>query len=205
MAGKPIISYAINIQTSRQTKNSLYALVFGQNPLCHFTILKEIKNQYINSEDELSKNWFEPSEPRDNFDRQEVVESLLGAAALNIENKLENELDDEIMNAILDDMNDKMLDNMTDERLDKRLNKRINKKLGEKLNEMISNNESILTEVLEDELVGRSLLEDEIAGRSLSENEAVGKRLSENVLDVYPSKRYKSTILMAINTGINTQ
>ncbi|CAG8845660.1 6034_t:CDS:2, partial [Racocetra persica] len=78
------LCYAINIQISRQTKNSPYVLVFGQNPLHHFTILKKIKEQHINSEDELSENWFEPSEPRDDFDQQEVIESLLGATALNI-------------------------------------------------------------------------------------------------------------------------
>lgn len=75
----------MNIQTSRQTKNSPYALVFGQNPLRHFALLKEIKDRHINSEDELPENWFEASEPQDGFDQQEIVESLLGAAALNIE------------------------------------------------------------------------------------------------------------------------
>ncbi|CAG8783437.1 22402_t:CDS:2, partial [Dentiscutata erythropus] len=91
----PLCCYAMNIQTSRQTKNSPYALVFGQNPLRHFTILKEIKDRHINSEDELPENWFEPSEPQDDFDQQEVVESLLGAAALNIEEQelLEYELE----------------------------------------------------------------------------------------------------------------
>ncbi|RIB28413.1 hypothetical protein C2G38_2239553 [Gigaspora rosea] len=40
------------------------ALVFGQNPLHYFTLLKEFKEQRINSEDELPNNWFEPSEPQ---------------------------------------------------------------------------------------------------------------------------------------------
>ncbi|CAG8758598.1 15798_t:CDS:2, partial [Racocetra persica] len=53
-----------------------------QNPLWHFTILKEIKDQHINSENELPENWFEPSKPRDDFDQQEVVESLLEAQLL---------------------------------------------------------------------------------------------------------------------------
>ncbi|CAG8735671.1 3208_t:CDS:2, partial [Cetraspora pellucida] len=44
----------MNIQTSRQTKNSLYALVLEQNPLHHFTILKKIKDQHINLKDETA-------------------------------------------------------------------------------------------------------------------------------------------------------
>ncbi|CAG8846884.1 29496_t:CDS:1, partial [Racocetra persica] len=76
---------AMNIQTSWQTKNSPYSLVFGQNPLCYFSLLKEVKEQRINYEDELPDNWFEPSKPQDAFDQQEIVESLLGATALNME------------------------------------------------------------------------------------------------------------------------
>ncbi|CAG8839344.1 6260_t:CDS:2, partial [Gigaspora margarita] len=45
----------------------------------------EIKERYINSEDDLPENWFESSKPQDDFDRQEIEESLLGAAVLNVE------------------------------------------------------------------------------------------------------------------------
>lgn len=79
------LCYSMNIQTSRQTKNSPYSLVFGQNPLRYFSLLKEVKERRINYEDELPDKWFEPSEPQDDFDRQEIVESLLGAAALDVE------------------------------------------------------------------------------------------------------------------------
>ncbi|CAG8762277.1 18993_t:CDS:2, partial [Gigaspora rosea] len=79
----PLCCYTMNIQTSRSTKNSPYALVFGQIPLRHFMLLKEIKERYINSEDDLPENWFKSSEPQDEFNRQEIMELLLGAAALN--------------------------------------------------------------------------------------------------------------------------
>ncbi|CAG8617765.1 3348_t:CDS:2, partial [Gigaspora rosea] len=100
----------MNIQTSRPTKNSPYALVFEQNPLRHFMLLKKIKERHINSEDDLPENWFESSEPQDDFDQQKIVESLLGAAALNVEEqqllglvdeKLENEQVDS--NEMVDD------------------------------------------------------------------------------------------------------
>ncbi|CAG8655631.1 6333_t:CDS:2, partial [Racocetra persica] len=106
----------MNIQTSRQTKNSPYSLVFGQNPLHYFSLLKEVKEQRINYEDELPDNWFEPSEPQDAFDRQEIVESLLGAAALNMEEQQLLEHINEEANKIVDrEMNiDKEMDEVID-------------------------------------------------------------------------------------------
>ncbi|CAG8712077.1 22238_t:CDS:1, partial [Racocetra persica] len=59
---------AMNIQTSRQIKNSPYSLVFGQNLLHHFSLLKEVKERHINNKDKLSNNWFETSELQDDFD-----------------------------------------------------------------------------------------------------------------------------------------
>ncbi|CAG8810206.1 1715_t:CDS:2, partial [Cetraspora pellucida] len=192
---------AMNIQTSRQTKSSPYALVFGQNPLRHFTILKEIKDRHINSEDELPENWFELSEPQDDFDQQEVVESLLGATALNVEeqqwleHEFENEiLDEEIMNEKLDKIEDeKISDNTVDKRLDERLSKRINERSYEKLNIRVTEKENMVINI-----------KDEAIDRSLLENEAVGRRLPENMSDIRPSKRHK-LILMPTTTDTNTQ
>ncbi|KAF0385336.1 hypothetical protein F8M41_011491 [Gigaspora margarita] len=114
------LCYSMNIQTSRQTKNSPYSLVFGQNPLRYFSLLKEVKERRINYEDELPDKWFEPSEPQDDFDRQEIVESLLGAAALDVEEQqlLEhiNEEADEVVDREINEMVD--IDKEVDEVVD---------------------------------------------------------------------------------------
>ncbi|CAG8809775.1 3724_t:CDS:2, partial [Racocetra persica] len=89
---------AMNIQTLRQIKNSPYSLIFGQNPLHHFSLLKEIKEQ-------------------------QIVESLLGAAALNKQQLLKqiteeaNETRDREMNEIVNV--NKEMDNIVDKRVNK--------------------------------------------------------------------------------------
>ncbi|CAG8816258.1 14247_t:CDS:2, partial [Racocetra persica] len=83
----------MNIQTSWQTKNSPYSLVFGQNPLHYFLLLKEVKGQRINYEDELPDNWFEPSEPQDTFDRQEIEANKIVDREMNMDKEMDKVID----------------------------------------------------------------------------------------------------------------
>ncbi|CAG8737627.1 13889_t:CDS:2, partial [Gigaspora rosea] len=209
-----INGHAMNIQMSRQTKSSPYALVFGQNPLRHFTILKEIKDRHINSEDELPENWFEPSEPQDDFDRQQLLERELENE--RFDELADNEALDDMINERLDEIvDDEVLDNMVDERLDEQLSKRINKQSNEKLSVRVTeqenavinifDEENVLNELSEDEVTNRSLSEDEVFYRSLPEDRTASRRLPENVSDIRPNKRHKPSVLTATTMGTNTQ
>ncbi|CAG8722710.1 18049_t:CDS:2, partial [Cetraspora pellucida] len=110
----------------------------------------QIKDRHINLENKLPENWFELSEPQNDFDRQEVVKSLLEATALNeqqwLEHEFENEiLDEEIINEKLDEIEDEEIsDNTVDERLDERLSKRINERSYEELNIRVTKKENMV-------------------------------------------------------------
>ncbi|CAG8454827.1 14592_t:CDS:2 [Cetraspora pellucida] len=83
----------MNIQTLQQTKNSLYSLVFSQNPLCYFFLLKEVKEQCINYEDELSDNWFKPSKPQNAFNQQKIKVNKIVNKEMNIDKEMDEIID----------------------------------------------------------------------------------------------------------------
>ncbi|CAG8823108.1 11894_t:CDS:2, partial [Gigaspora margarita] len=87
-----------------------------------------IKERHINSEDDLPENWFESSEPQDDFDRQEIEESLLGAAVLNVEEQ-------QLLELVNKELENEQVDN---ERID---NKRVCDKRVD--NERADNDESM--------------------------------------------------------------
>ncbi|CAG8739302.1 5694_t:CDS:2, partial [Dentiscutata erythropus] len=142
-----------------------------------------IKKQRINSEDELPENWSEPSEPQDDFDRQEVVESILGAAALNVEYELMNEsLDEEMMNKKLDEMIDEIgedLDEMVDE-IDEDLDEMVDEmsEISEDLNKLNETWNNIVNEKSNEKLDKRS---DKKLGKRVNKrsDEILSKELNE--------------------------
>ncbi|CAG8721079.1 12794_t:CDS:2, partial [Racocetra persica] len=78
--------------------------------------------------DDLPENWFESSEPQDDFDQQEIVESLLGAVVLNEQQLLEL-VDEELEN--------EQVDNERDD------NKRVDDDERVNYDEMVNNNERV--------------------------------------------------------------
>ncbi|CAG8754477.1 3812_t:CDS:2, partial [Cetraspora pellucida] len=190
--------------------------------------------------DELLENWFKASELQDDFDQQKIIESLLGAVALNIEEQylleLSNErLNEEIMYEKLDEIRDEIIDeefnerfeeldktfdNMMKEilenrvRLNERTNEWLNKRLSEKENKRLTNkndlpNESVLVELLENETFSKSLLKNN--HESLLENDCESllesdcESLLESELKICPSKRHKTSVLIAFTSNTNIQ
>ncbi|CAG8653345.1 8340_t:CDS:2, partial [Cetraspora pellucida] len=154
----------------------------------------------------LPKNWFKASELQDNFNQQEIVELLLGAAALNIEG-----LDEEIMYKKLDEIRDEMIDKEFDKRFEE-LDETFNNMMKEILENRASKwlpEESALVELSENETFSKSLLENDC--ESLLENnhesllESDYKSLLESELEIHPSKRHKTSVLTAFTLNTNIQ
>ncbi|CAG8640092.1 28296_t:CDS:2, partial [Racocetra persica] len=123
-----------------------------------------IKDRYINSEDELPENWFEPSKLQDDFNRQEVVESLLGANKRLGEKRVYEIENDKILDDTVDDTMDNIMDNKLNNQLSERMNERSSIGVTEK--EKYSDKHNLI-ELSENEAVGESSLEDEAVSESL--------------------------------------
>ncbi|CAG8587571.1 10129_t:CDS:2, partial [Gigaspora rosea] len=182
----PLCCYAMNIQTSRQTKNSPYAL----QKVVEFPLGAAALN----------------------IEEQQLLEHELKNERLN-EITDNEELDDMINERLNEIVDDEVLDNIVNKKLDEQLNERINKQSDERLS--ISDEENALNELSEDEGISRSLPNDEVISRSLPEDGVVyrslpedrtaGRRLPENFSDIRPNKRHKPSVLTATTMCTNTQ
>jgi hypothetical protein len=68
----------MNVQTVRATGKSPYSLVFGQDPMCHFSILDDLHQQNIIDEEALPDKFFEDLiEPENYIDQNEEIQNNL--------------------------------------------------------------------------------------------------------------------------------
>ncbi|CAG8727265.1 14022_t:CDS:2, partial [Gigaspora rosea] len=185
----PLCCYTMNIQTSRPTKNSPYALVFGQNPLHHFMLLKEIKERYINSEDDLPE-----------------IESLLGAVALNVEEQQLLELvDKELENKQVDNERinnkrvcDKRVDNERADGDEIINNERVND------NERVDNDKRVDGNKIEDDYKriendermnnDKRMNDEKVDNKRVDDNEDTSKDINERIVHKRVNERTNKAI-----------
>ena len=71
----------MNVQTVHVTGKSSYLLVFGQDPMCHFSILDDLHQQNIVNEEALPEKFFEdliePENSIDQIEEQEIQNDLV--------------------------------------------------------------------------------------------------------------------------------